>query len=106
MVHNHGQSNGARGPDTVLTLTSSSKAGDKRKKPDSKDRNQQCTWCGWKGHKEVDCRNKAAGKPKKTSGGDTGVLLQVPVLVAKLPEGLAFIAMKWVTSRRTVPSVG
>ena len=34
MVHNHGQSDGARGPDTVLTLATSTKAGDKRKKPD------------------------------------------------------------------------
>ena len=59
-------------PETVLTSTSQRFSGQKRKKPESKDRSIRCSWCLYSGHKEKECRKKAKGEPHKLPNSRAG----------------------------------
>ena len=59
-------------PDTVLFSTSHRFSGHKRKMPDSKDRAIWCSWCLYSGHKEKECKKKAAGVSQKLPNSKVG----------------------------------
>ena len=55
---------GEGGFETVL-FSSTKFSGNKGKNPDSKDRGIACTWCGFSGHREKECRKKSSGESKR-----------------------------------------